>query len=43
MNLTFPEVVTPYNIDYLNRLVKNGRDVYNYADGSKYDGEWKEN
>jgi DNA-directed RNA polymerase II subunit RPB1 len=28
MNLTFPEVVTPYNIDDLNRRVKNGRDVY---------------
>jgi DNA-directed RNA polymerase II subunit RPB1 len=28
MNLTFPEVVTPYNIEYLNKLVKNGRDVY---------------
>ena len=28
MNLTFPEVVTPYNIDYLNKLIKNGRDDY---------------
>lgn len=28
MNLTFPETVTPHNIDYLNKLVKNGRDVY---------------
>jgi len=28
MNLTFPEVVTPQNIDFLNRLVKNGRDTY---------------
>ena len=28
MNLTFPEVVSPYNIDHLNRLVKNGRDIY---------------
>ncbi len=28
MNLTFPEVVTPYNIEHLNKLVKNGRDVY---------------
>jgi DNA-directed RNA polymerase II subunit RPB1 len=28
MILTFPEVVTPYNIDKLQELVKNGRDVY---------------
>ena len=28
MNLTFPEVVTQYNIDHLSNLVKNGRDVY---------------
>lgn len=28
MNLTFPEIVTPYNIEYLSGLVKNGRDVY---------------
>lgn len=28
MNLTFPEVVTPQNIDHLSKLVKNGRDVY---------------
>jgi DNA-directed RNA polymerase II subunit RPB1 len=28
MNLTFPEIVTPFNIEYLNGLVKNGRDVY---------------
>jgi DNA-directed RNA polymerase II subunit RPB1 len=28
MNLTFPEVVTPDNIEKLNKLVKNGRDVY---------------
>ena len=28
MNLTFPEVVTPQNIDFLSRLVRNGRDVY---------------
>lgn len=27
-NLTFPEVVTPQNIDKLSELVKNGRDVY---------------
>ncbi len=27
-NLTFPEVVTPQNIEYLSQLVKNGRDVY---------------
>ena len=26
--LTFPEVVTPENIDKLQKLVKNGRDVY---------------
>ena len=28
MNLTFPEVVTPYNHEYLTGLVKNGRDAY---------------
>ena len=28
MNLTFPEVVTPENIDKLADLVKNGRDKY---------------
>lgn len=28
MNLTFPEVVTPQNIKFLSKLVKNGRDVY---------------
>jgi len=28
MNLTFPEVVTPNNIDRLNKLVRNGRDQY---------------
>ncbi len=27
-NLTFPEVVTPQNIDKLTELVKNGRDIY---------------
>jgi DNA-directed RNA polymerase II subunit RPB1 len=27
-NLTFPEVVTPQNIEKLTQLVKNGRDVY---------------
>merc|ERR1711871_40842 len=27
-DLTFPEEVTPYNIDRLSKLVKNGRDVY---------------
>lgn len=27
-NLTFPEVVTPQNIEKLSLLVKNGRDVY---------------
>lgn len=26
--ITFPEIVTPQNIDYLARLVRNGRDVY---------------
>ena len=26
--LTFPEVVTPHNIEHLSVLVKNGRDVY---------------
>jgi len=28
MNITFPEVVTPFNIDRLSKLVRNGRDVY---------------
>lgn len=28
MNLTFPEVVTPQNIEWLSKLVRNGRDVY---------------
>jgi DNA-directed RNA polymerase II subunit RPB1 len=28
MNVTFPEVVTPFNIDRLSKLVRNGRDVY---------------
>ena len=27
-NITFPEIVTPYNYDKLDRLVKNGRDNY---------------
>jgi DNA-directed RNA polymerase II subunit RPB1 len=27
-NLTFPEIVTPYNIDKLSKLVKNGREIY---------------
>jgi DNA-directed RNA polymerase II subunit RPB1 len=27
-NITFPEIVTPYNIDYLEKLVKNGRETY---------------
>lgn len=28
MNLTFPEVVTPHNIERLQKLVNNGRDIY---------------
>ena len=28
MKLTFPEVVTPYNLEYLQKLVKHGRDKY---------------
>jgi len=28
MGLTYPEVVTPYNIDMMRKLVRNGRDVY---------------
>jgi DNA-directed RNA polymerase II subunit RPB1 len=28
MNVTFPEVVTPFNNDRLTKLVRNGRDVY---------------
>jgi DNA-directed RNA polymerase II subunit RPB1 len=27
-NITFPEIVTPYNIDELYKLIRNGRDVY---------------
>ena len=27
-NITFPEIVTPYNIDYLSKLIRNGRDNY---------------
>jgi DNA-directed RNA polymerase II subunit RPB1 len=27
-NITFPEIVTPYNIDYLGKLVRNGREKY---------------
>ncbi len=27
-NITFPEIVTPYNIDWLQKLVRNGRDNY---------------
>ena len=28
MNITFPEVVTLYNVDEMNKLVKNGRNIY---------------
>jgi DNA-directed RNA polymerase beta' subunit len=28
MNLTFPEVVSPYNIEDMNRLVRNGPNIY---------------
>lgn len=28
MNLTYPEVVTPYNIEEMRKLVRNGTDVY---------------
>ena len=27
-NITFPEIVTPQNIDHLYKLVRNGRDIY---------------
>ena len=27
-NITFPEIVTPYNIDELSKLVRNGRETY---------------
>lgn len=27
-NITFPEIVTPQNIDWLSKLVRNGRDNY---------------
>lgn len=27
-NITFPEIVTPHNIDWLQKLVRNGRDNY---------------
>ena len=45
MNITFPEVVTPYNIDEMTKLVKNGRYIYpganfvipsSSSDGKKY-------
>ncbi len=43
MNITFPEVVTPYNIDEMSKLVKNGRYVYPGANfvipGSSNDGK----
>ena len=43
MNITFPEVVTPYNIDEMTKLVKNGRYVYPGANfvipGSSNDGK----
>ena len=28
MNITFPEIVTPYNIDKMTQLIRNGRDIY---------------
>ena len=28
MNITFPEIVTPFNLDKLSKLVRNGRDIY---------------
>ena len=33
VNLTIPEIVTPYNISYLQQMVYNGQDVY---PGAKY-------
>lgn len=27
-NITFPEIVTPHNIEYLSKLVRNGRDIH---------------
>ena len=27
-NITFPEIVTPYNKEYLEKLVRNGREKY---------------
>lgn len=27
-NITFPDIVTPYNIDMLNKIVRNGYDTY---------------
>jgi len=35
MNITFPEVVTLYNIDEMNKLVKNGRFIYPGANNIK--------
>ena len=32
-NLTYPEIVTPFNIDYLQRLVRRGANQY---PGAKY-------
>lgn len=40
MNLTFPEVVNRYNRDEMNRLVKNGPDIY---PGAKYIRKHKDN
>ena len=30
MNLTYPEVVTPYNINKMQKLVRNGRNIYSW-------------
>jgi DNA-directed RNA polymerase II subunit RPB1 len=41
-NLTYPEIVTPYNIGKLTQLVKNGKDIYpgaNFVKPKRMDGE----
>ena len=44
-NMTYPEIVTKYNIKYLRQLVKNGRRVYpgaNYVIKNTIDNEGNE-
>lgn len=39
MNLTYPEIVTLYNIEKMTQLVRNGPDIYPGAKGFKIKGE----